>query len=158
MADAKSLRSLAFFKGMDDARLQGLAAALEFEEHADGHVFARAGRAGKREKDTLYIVLDGRVSVSTKPKSASQVPVERLMQPGEMFGLITFLKGGPRTATTRAAGPVRVASLTRERYEQAVRPDPALHSAFLFAIATQLARDVRACNERLVKAIKTTGS
>jgi len=154
MPKENPLRGVAFFQGLDKAQLEALTGALVFEEHPDGHVFAKAGRAGKREKDALHIVLEGRVAVSTKPKSANQVPVARLMQPGELFGLITFLKGGQRTATTAASGKVRVASLTRERYEQVVRPNPALHSALLFAIASQLARDVRACNERLVKAIR----
>ena len=149
-----TLRTSPLFKALDDAQVQALAKVLTFERHAAGHLFARVGRQSKRGKDTLYIILEGEVSVTTRPKEQNQVPVERRMKPGEMFGLIAFLEGGARTATIRAAEPVQVASLTHEHYEQAVRTDPVLDSSFLFCIAGQLARDVRACNQRLWEAIQ----
>jgi CRP-like cAMP-binding protein len=153
MSEAKSLRELPALAGMADALLEGLSRAMVFENRKDGYEFSRAGRAGKRAKDALHLLVEGQVHVSTTPQSTQQVPVERLLHRGEMFGLITFLKGGAHTASTRAVGPVKVATLDRNRYEQAIQTDPALNSALLFAIASQLARDVRACNERLLHAI-----
>ncbi len=151
------LRRLPLFSGLADAQIQALAGVLDCQRYPDGHLFGKTGRQGKRDQDTLYVVLEGEVAVSTKARSEQQVPVQRRMKSGEMFGLITFLKGGPRTATTRAVGPVHVAALTHERYEKLVHPNPAMNSAFLFAVASQLARDVRACNERLVKALHKPG-
>ena len=155
--DIKPLRSVPLFDALDDDQLGALAGVFEFQKHPDGFVFGKTGRQGRREQDTLYVILEGEVSVSTKPGTEKQVAVQRRMRAGEMFGLISFLKGGPRTATTKAAGPVHVAALTFDRYEQIVRKDPKLNSAFLFAVAGQLARDVRACNQRLVKAVGMSG-
>jgi len=155
MNELQMLRALPLFKGLDDCQFLALSKVLTFERLPAGHVFARTGRACKRAQDTLCILLEGEVGVTTKPQTKGQVAVKRQMGAGEMFGLITFLKGGPRTATTRAASPVHVASLTHEQYEQVVRPDPVMNSAFLFAVAGQLARDVRACNQRLAKAIQS---
>lgn len=158
MSELQKLRTFPLFKGLDDGQFLALSKVLTFERLPDGHVFARTGKESKRANDTLCIILEGEVSVTTKPADKNQVPVERRMQAGEMFGLITFLKGGPRTATTRAVNPVHVASLSHEQYEQVVRPNPTLNSVFLFAVASQLARDVRACNQRLVKAAQGTAS
>ena len=43
--------------------------------------------------------------------------------------------------------------MTRSEFDKLCESDIALASAFMYAMARQLARDVRACNNRLVAAI-----
>ena len=152
-ATLRALRASPLFREFNDAQLLAMADALDCRRYAEGHVFSKTGHRTRRPQDALFIILDGEVAVSTAVQTAHQVPVERRLKPGEMFGLITFLKGGSRTANTQAASPVHIASLTHDHYEQLIRADPALNSAFLLAVASQLARDVRACNQRLAAAI-----
>lgn len=153
-----TLRKLPLFRALNDRQLSALAGALEARHYPAGHVFSKTGQPGQPTRDTLFIILEGEISVRTGARAENQVPVERRLQPGDMFGLISFLTGGPRSATTEAAGPVHLASLGHTRYEQVIRADPALNSAFLFTVAGQLARDVRACNRRLTAAINRAAS
>lgn len=151
-----SLQALSLFSGLDQTHRQLLAEAFTLESHPAGHIFAHAGLTGRRDKDTLYVLLSGELAITTTPKDEKQVPVERTLKAGDWFGLITFLRGGARTATMKSLSEVQVASLTRGDYEGKVRPDATANSAFLLIVAAQLARDVRACNNRLSRAIQSS--
>ena len=149
------LREVEALQSLEEEQFRSLERALTVQSFDDGHEFDRGGRKTDCQRSALHIILGGQVAVTARARAANQVPVERMMKAGEIVGLISFFKDGPRTATMRAVGPVCVASLTREQYDQILKVDPALHSAFLFAMARQLARDVRQCNDRLVSALQS---
>jgi CRP-like cAMP-binding protein len=151
---AESIDIGKFFPALKEPLKGELVAAFEVQEHAAGHVFGHVGLVEKREQNAVWILLEGEIGVETEAKVKGQVPVQRKIEPGEIFGIISFLRGGSRTATMTARTKVKVAALTQLQYHQAVRPKAELDSSLLMVLGGQLARDVRLCNERLAKAVK----
>lgn len=139
---------------LNDEELAGVAKACVISDDPDGTVYIRAGAKPHPDKDTLYMILEGAVLVESSPKKGNEGRIHRKLYRGEIFGLITFVTGGTRTATCTALGPVRIASLTRARFQKLCEDHVGVANALQLAIASQLARDVRACNDSLVKAIR----
>ena len=152
-SETRTLESLDFFKLLSPQQVEKLRVAMPVKEHRKGHVFWKAGSRIGDDRCAVIFILEGQVSVATETAQVSQVPVARVLQPGEIFGLVTFLNAKVHSATCRAATPVRAAVMTRSEFDKLSQSDIALASAFMYAIARQLARDVRACNNRLVTAI-----
>src|SRR5262245_491192 len=110
MAAPQRIELEEFFKGLKEPQRKAMISALEIQKHPAGHFFGRVGLVNKRENDTVWILLEGEVSVGTNPKMKGQIPVQRKLSPGAMFGIISFLRGGSRTATTTACGAVKTAA------------------------------------------------
>jgi CRP/FNR family transcriptional regulator, cyclic AMP receptor protein len=92
----------------------------------------------------FYIVQDGAVSVSAPDEAGKEVSLAKL-GPGNFFGEISLLDGGPRTATIRAAGDTTLLCLTREQFHDFLRkhPQAAIH------MLTILGQRQRETNEKL---------
>jgi CRP-like cAMP-binding protein len=153
----RALESLDFFKLLSPTQVQKLRLAMPVKEHRKGQVFWKAGTPIKKERCAVYFILEGQVSVAAAAAQVSQVPVARILHPGDIFGLVTFFDTKFHSATCRAETVVRAAAMTRSEFDSICQSDIALASAFMYAMARQLARDVRACNNRLVNAI-TSGA
>jgi CRP-like cAMP-binding protein len=125
-----------------------LASAMPVSEHPQGHVFIQEGTRG----DTLYFLLDGEVMVTRERAGVSRAL--KLLRPGELFGLIALVDNEPRSATCRAAGPVRVASLSAETFSQLFFAHTPIGAAFQLAAAAQLADDFRSLNRQISEAIE----
>jgi hypothetical protein len=104
------LRASPIFAPLRPAALEGLAARLESARVDGGVDVIREGEVG----DRFYVVAEGRVEVEQDGRPL------RSLGPGECFGEIALLRGTPRTATVRAAGPVLVYSLDGEEFVAAV--------------------------------------
>ncbi len=153
MSDTRALESLDFFKLLSPEQVEKLRLAMPVKELRKGHVFWKAGAPVNKDRSAVYFILEGQISVAADAAQISQVPLARSLHPGEIFGLVTFLDTKVHSATCRAITPVRAAAMTRGEFDKLCQSDIALASAFMYAMARQLARDVRACNNRLVTAI-----
>jgi len=151
---AAFLAGLEAFKTLSPEAAAHLEKSMAVKDYKKDHVFWKAGARIRADSRTVFVILDGQVSVMSETTDISQVPVSRVLNRGHLFGLITFFQTEAHTATCRAATPVRAASLTRPEFDKLCKSDAAVATSFMFAIAAQLARDVRACNDRLVKAIR----
>jgi CRP-like cAMP-binding protein len=87
------LRSHPFFKALDDRIVDRLAPRALTRKVKKGTLLFRKGDAGTN----LYAVGAGVVRVSA-PSDQGKDTVFNLIVPGEIFGEIAFLDGGPRTA------------------------------------------------------------
>lgn len=87
----------------------------------------------------LHVLLEGDVEVIR-----DDVRVAKISESGSVFGEMSLLLGGPCTASVRALGPVRVASISRPREFLASSADASLH------IAELLAHRIDALNRYLV--------
>src|SRR5579872_7319811 len=87
------LRSHPFFKGLDDRIVERLIPHALTRKVKNGTLLFRKGDAGTN----LYAVCAGAVRVSA-PSDRGKDAVFNLIVPGEIFGEIAFLDGGPRTA------------------------------------------------------------
>jgi len=87
------LRSHPFFSGLDDRIVERLIPHALTRKVKKGTLLFRKGDAGTN----LYAVCAGAVRVSA-PSDQGKDAVFNLIVPGEIFGEIAFLDGGPRTA------------------------------------------------------------
>jgi CRP/FNR family transcriptional regulator, cyclic AMP receptor protein len=84
------------------------------------------------------VILEGEAKVV----NASNRVVNRL-QPGDSFGEISLLDGGPRTATVIAETPMRVATLERKAFLRTLEAEPAVAVKLLSDAAKLLRRLTR---------------
>jgi CRP-like cAMP-binding protein len=66
------------------------------------------------------VVLSGRGKVTRKGRKVGEV------LPGDFFGELSALDGGPRSATVAAETPMRVLRLFRHTLEELLRQEPGL--------------------------------
>jgi CRP-like cAMP-binding protein len=90
----ESLRRVPLFAGLDRKELEVLGKLIKEQRYAAGATIVTAGAGGHG----LYIIKEGTVSVVRDGKKVAA------MGPGQFFGEISVLDGGPRTADVRADG------------------------------------------------------
>jgi CRP-like cAMP-binding protein len=94
LTDKKALlRSHPFFTGLDDRIVERLVPHALTRKVKRGTLLFRKGDAGSN----LYAVCAGAVRVSA-PSDQGKDAIFNLIVPGEIFGEVAFLDGGPRTA------------------------------------------------------------
>jgi hypothetical protein len=104
------LRSLALFRPLPIAALEGVAATATELSVPPGEVVVREGGLG----DCYYAVADGEVQVTRQGEL-----IARLAR-GEGFGEIALLRGGIRTATVSSPTGARLLVVEREPFLVAV--------------------------------------
>jgi CRP-like cAMP-binding protein len=88
----ESLRRVPLFAGLDRKELELLAKLAKEQQYEPGATIVRSGASGHG----LYIIKEGNVSVVRDGKKVAS------MGPGQFFGEISVLDGGPRTADVKA--------------------------------------------------------
>src|SRR5947207_13997472 len=83
----ESLRRVPIFSGLDKKELETLAKLVKEQQYSAGATIVKSGAGGHG----LYIIKEGRVSVVRDGQSVAT------MGPGQFFGEISVLDGGPRT-------------------------------------------------------------
>ena len=120
------------FRGIDATGLAAVAsAAIEVEFPAD-RVIAREGEIGTG----FFVVIEGLVRVT------NGTVVARL-GPGEFFGELSVLDGGPRVAQVAAERPTRCLALASWDFERVLRDEPGVALSVLRVVAGRL-REVTA--------------
>jgi CRP/FNR family cyclic AMP-dependent transcriptional regulator len=129
---------------------RALVNACEEKEVPDGHAFIHQGERA----DAVYFILSGEVEISVNAPEEADFVLFRTMGSGEILGLVALVDGRPRSATCKARGKVRVASLLLDGAKLLMNSRAPISCAFQTALATQLARDARKLNEALVRAVQ----
>jgi CRP-like cAMP-binding protein len=127
------LKEVPLFEGCSKRQLRSVAQIARVFDVAADTVLTRAGEPG----DEFFLIVDGtaRVDVSTE----KHVP----LHPGEFFGEMSLLDGGPRSATVVAATPVRLLVISRRHFSVLLKEVPGLTQSLL----TTLSRRVRQAEE-----------
>jgi CRP-like cAMP-binding protein len=151
---SESLRNVEAFSELDGEEIAALARAMTLESHGDGHVFIKEGDARRSMQDAVWLLLSGviRVTRSGDPTKA----LSRDLAPGELFGLISLVDRGARTATCAAVGPVETAALNRAAFEHLLHSNAELACKFQLIVARQLARDFDRLQRTLRAALANT--
>ena len=108
--------------------LQTVARAVKDIEHREGTVIAREGDAGIG----LFVIVAGTCDVSIGGRRKAK------LGPGEFFGEIALLDGGPRTATVTAATDVKLLGLTEWVFRGLMLEHPTVAVKTLQAMAGRL--------------------
>jgi CRP/FNR family transcriptional regulator, cyclic AMP receptor protein len=122
--DSELLKGIAIFELLhDDDRLE-LAKVVDSLRLQAGEVLFHAGEPG----ESLFIVRSGSIELYIKD-TAGQKIILNVAEEGELFGELSLLDSGPRTATALALSDAELLVLDREDllllFQK--RPDSALH-------------------------------
>ena len=98
--------------------------ALQARRYTDQQPIVWVGDPGEE----FFLIRSGQVDISCPDDTGKEVALGTL-RPGQFFGEISLLDGGPRTATVCARGAVVLSRLSRERFLEFLRahPDAAIH-------------------------------
>jgi CRP-like cAMP-binding protein len=126
-----ALAQVPLFSGLAPRYLRRLADLTEEHRYMEGSRVVREGDIG----DTFYVILEGEAKVTSK----SGRVVNRL-RPGDFFGEISLLDGGPRTASVVADTPLVMLALPRAAFLKLIQQDPEVGVKLLAYAATMLRR------------------
>ena len=126
-----SLGQVPLFAGLPPRHLKRVGDLTEEVRFMEGATVVRQGDAG----DTFFVILEGEAKVA----GPSGRVVNRL-RPGEYFGEISLLDGGPRTASVVAETPLTMLALSRSALLRVVQREPAVGVRLLGHVAMMLRR------------------
>jgi CRP/FNR family transcriptional regulator, cyclic AMP receptor protein len=101
-----------------------------------GQVLARVGEPG----DHFFFIIDGAARAEVPPQSHHRVG------PGEFFGEMSLLDGGPRSATVVADTPIRLLVVHRRDFWKLLKEAPGLTEQILVTLSRRVRRIEKAVN------------
>lgn len=113
----------------------------DLQRFKDGHVIFREGEASH----SAYVLVEGSVSL-TKGGDKGAVTLA-LLQPGELFGEMSLLDEGLRSATARAIGAVAVRIIPRDEFLDALDNEPETARSVMGKLVERL----RVANDMVVR-------
>jgi CRP/FNR family cyclic AMP-dependent transcriptional regulator len=132
------LRKHPFFEGLDERVIERLVPYAVTRKVKKGTVVFRKGDAGTN----LYAVCAGLVRIST-PSDKGKDAIFNLILPGEIFGEITFLDGGKRTADAVASEDSELMIVERRDFMPLLAEHPQLAIRLLEILCGRLRKTSR---------------
>ena len=145
MAHEELLARTDFFADAPPAIVRDMAAAGSELHLIRGDVLFREGDLA----DSLYLVVSGRVAIAIANPIDHRETVVALMDAGDLFGEMSMLDDGPRSALARALEPSTVFAIPFDPVVKAFRSDPAL----LWGVTRLLAHRLRVMDEALADSV-----
>lgn len=117
--DLDLLRRIPMLSRLDDAELTRLSNLMR-HQHFDAHApIIWIGEAG----DELFLISQGEALVYYPDEKGKEVILATL-KPGDFFGDVAILDGGPRTASVRTISACEMLVLKRDDFFQYLKSDP----------------------------------
>jgi CRP/FNR family transcriptional regulator, cyclic AMP receptor protein len=123
-----ALAKVPLFSDCSQRELQTIARVVRDISHAAGTVIAREGDPGVG----LFVIVSGTAEVSIGGRK------KITLGPGDFFGEIALLDGGPRTATVTARTDVQLLGLTEWVFRGLMTEHPSIALKTLQQMATRL--------------------
>jgi CRP-like cAMP-binding protein len=109
-------------------QLRSLSDISRVVEVPAGTSLTRAGQPG----DEFFVILDGSAAVEKPGKKRV------FLKPGDFFGEMSLLDGGPRSVTVRAATSIRVLVIDRKNFQELLREVPELTQRLLVTLSRRI--------------------
>ena len=122
------LGQVPIFSGCSRRELTLIARAAKEVVHKQGTLIAREGERGIG----LFMILEGECRVSIGGKTKAR------LGPGDFFGEVALLDGGPRTATVSAVTQVKLIGITGWVFRGLLMEHPSIALKTLEAVAGRL--------------------
>ena len=139
-ADVEMLGEVPLFALLDPRERKTLAKLLNSRTYSKGDTVFAYGDAG----DALYLIRHGRVEVFVENTEGRKIILAENV-PGDLFGEISLLDGGARTATVVAVEDTEVLTLDRDHLLKFITQHP--HAAL--DLLTVMGRRLRSTDELL---------
>jgi len=114
--DPAVLNEIDHLRDLGDKEKAALAEKIDLHAYAEGQAVFSYGDPGH----ALYIIRSGEVEIYVTNDQGEKIVLETA-KPGDIFGEISLLDDGPRTASVSAISDVEVLRLDREHFEDYVR-------------------------------------
>jgi CRP/FNR family cyclic AMP-dependent transcriptional regulator len=124
----EELSRVPLFSGCSRRDMQTIARVVKDIDHPAGTVIAREGDPGVG----LFIIVEGTTEVTIGGRRKAK------LGPGDFFGEIALLDGGPRTATVTATSDVKLLGLTEWTFRGLMLEHPQIAMKTLQAMASRL--------------------
>jgi CRP/FNR family transcriptional regulator len=124
------LHRIPLFSGFDNRRLERLGMLADEVDVPVGKVLMRQGDTGV----DMMIIVSGSVSVERDGNRLNT------LGPGDFFGEIALLDGGPRTATVTSEEPTRLLVITHRDFHSMMDEFPEVADQVLNALANRVRR------------------
>jgi CRP/FNR family cyclic AMP-dependent transcriptional regulator len=124
----QALAEVPLFAHLSGRDLRQVHAITEEYDYPEGAVIAKEGSSG----DAFFVVLEGQAAVRRGGRTVAT------LWPGDFFGEISLLDGGPRTATVSAQTAVRCLVLLHEEFLRLLASDGAFAAKILRGAAQRL--------------------
>jgi CRP-like cAMP-binding protein len=123
-----ALAGVPLFDGFSKRHLRRLAGEADVVVFASGRAIVEEGEAG----EALFVILRGTAVVRRAGRKVAA------LIPGDFFGELSALDGGPRTASVVPDTPVEVLRVYRHTLRRMVQDEPALAMGLLEGLARRL--------------------
>ncbi len=114
--DPSILNEVEHLRELHDKEKRALAEKIDLLQYAAGAAIFAYGDPGH----ALYIIRAGEVEIFVRNDQGEKIVLET-SKPGDIFGEVSLLDNGPRTAWVTAISDVEVLRLDREHFEDYVR-------------------------------------
>ena len=142
--DAAILTEIDHLRDLQPAEQAALAERIELLTFTPGETIFGYGDPGH----AMYIVRSGEVEIYVKNDQGEKVVLE-VSKAGDVFGEVSLLDDGPRTAWVTAIGDVEVLRLDREHFEDYVR----LYTPAALNLLSVTARRLRKTDELIRRTV-----
>lgn len=125
---ADLLAQVPLFEGLSRRHLKQIAERADEISFRDEETIIEAGKPG----GTFFVIVEGEVKVMRGNRVIARAG------PGEFFGEISLLDGGPRTASVVADSPVVAIRLFKSSFDKLVTQEPKVATKILAVVARRL--------------------
>lgn len=122
------LQRVPIFEGCSGRQLRALARIAEVLEEPEGKILTRAGEPGTE----FFVIVDG--------TARAEVSAEKQVRlgPGDFFGEMSLLDGGPRSATVVAETAIRLLVIDRRNFWTLLAEVPRLTHTLLVTLSRRV--------------------
>src|SRR3990167_2784358 len=140
------LNQTPLFKFLEPNEAKELLKNFENMSFAEGETIFDFGDSG----NCLYLVVSGHVELSIRDHTGQKI-ILKVAEPGEIFGELSLLDHGPRTATAIALETSQLACLGREDLINFLKQKPEASIHLLSALGTQIRQTNNLVRARVAK-------
>ncbi len=132
-APIELLRSAELLADLGESELRSIANLANRKHYTARDVVVRQADPGGE----MFIIVSGHLKVVTSDPEGRDSALN-IMGPGQVFGEVTLMDGGPRSATIIALGDVELLSIRREPFIQFLETSPGSAIQLLQVLSTRL--------------------
>jgi CRP/FNR family transcriptional regulator, cyclic AMP receptor protein len=134
--DIELLAQVPLFVGLSRRHLKRLAEHADLAAFNERETMVQEGAAG----GTFFVLVRGEAKVIQRSRTIAH------LEPGDFFGEISLLDGGPRTASVIATTPVLAIRIFKRSFDKMVAAEPGVAAKILAVVARRLREAERPIN------------
>ncbi|UCD71990.1 MAG: cyclic nucleotide-binding domain-containing protein [Syntrophobacterales bacterium] len=132
MASIEVLKKVNLFESLSDDQLNAIAKLGQEKSFEPGEEIFKQGQKSK----TLYVLLDGMVTLRIKAEEEIDLMAETLRETGSVFGTASLMKPYISNVTARCLKPSRTLAVDSAEFQEIIKQDPLMG----FEVMTKLAQ------------------